>query len=573
MNKARTDSKSNTVAWQDLRWRKIQVAVFKLQRQIFRASQLGDVRKVRKLQKLLLRSYYAKLLAVRKVTQDNQGKKTAGVDGVKSLTPKQRLKLAQNLKVNGEGKPTRRVWIPKPGIKEKRPLGIPTMRDRALQTLVTMVLEPEWEAVFEPNSYGFRPGRSAQDARTAIYIAINQKPKFVLDADLAKCFDRINHEVLLEKVNTFPTLKRQIQAWLKAGVIDGENLFPSPEGTPQGGTISPLLANIALHGMEETLNDVAKTWKGRKKDNLQSLTLVRYADDFVILHPDLNRVLECKAAIEEFLKPLGLELKLSKTRIVHTLDAHDGQKPGFDFLGFNIRQYYVGKYSTGKNGHGKKLGFKTLIKPSQEACQKHQLQIKEVMHTYQALSQKALISRLNPIIRGWCKYYSPVVAKEEFSNQDNLLYLKLRRWTQRRHPQKSATWVNNKYFHILGKRKWVFQDGNYSLLDHSDTPIVRHVKVQGTRSPYDGDWVYWTIRRGNYTGTPTRVSKLMKKQKGKCTLCGLHFQVDDLIEIDHIVPRSLGGKDTYENLQALHRHCHDKKTQTDGSLTGTRDKS
>jgi RNA-directed DNA polymerase len=197
------------------------------------------------------------MLAVRRVTQDNHGKKTAGVDGIKSLSPAQRLVLVKQIELNAKSKPTRRVWIPKPGTSEERPLGIPTMNDRALQALIKLVLEPEWEAKFEANSYGFRPGRSCHDAIEAIFNTIRSKSKFVLDADISKCFDKINHQTLLSKLNTFPTLRRQIRAWLKAGVMDGKKLFPTEEGTPQGGVISPLLANIALHGLEEMIKGLA----------------------------------------------------------------------------------------------------------------------------------------------------------------------------------------------------------------------------------------------------------------------------------------------------------------------------
>jgi RNA-directed DNA polymerase len=234
-----------------------------------------------------MKSWSARALSVRRVTQDNTGKKTAGVDGVKSLSPAARLKLVNNLKLGSKVSPTRRVWIPKPGTQEKRPLGIPTMKDRALQALVKLALEPEWEARFEPNSYGFRPGRSCQDAVEAIFLAIRAKPKYVLDADIAKCFDRIDHDALLNKLNTFPTIRRQIRAWLQAGVMEGKQLFPTSEGTPQGGVISPLLANIALHGMENRIKQYADTLPTRsgrgKRDNRSSLSLIRYADDFVIL--------------------------------------------------------------------------------------------------------------------------------------------------------------------------------------------------------------------------------------------------------------------------------------------------
>jgi len=239
--------------WKHIPWHKLERMVFKLQKRIYQASERGDVRTVRQLQKLLMSSWSAKCLAVRRVTQDNQGKKTAGVDGIKSLTPKERLALTYCLNLQRKASPTRRIWIPKPGKTEKRPLGIPTLHDRAAQALVKFALEPEWEARFEPNSYGFRPGRSCHDAIAAIYSAINKSQKWVLDADIEKCFDRIDHDALLKKVATFPKLRRAIKGWLKTGYMDGKELFATDTGTPQGGVLSPLLANIALHGMENLL--------------------------------------------------------------------------------------------------------------------------------------------------------------------------------------------------------------------------------------------------------------------------------------------------------------------------------
>jgi RNA-directed DNA polymerase len=354
--------------WSEIPWKQVEKRVYKLQKRIYQASSRGDVKTVRGLQRLLMKSWSAKTLAVRRVSQDNQGKNTAGVDGVKSLTPKQRINLVTNLKIGVKAKPTRRVWIPKPVREERRPLGIPTIEQRALQALVKLGLEPEWEARFEPNSYGFRPGRSCQDAIKAISQAITQKAKYVLDADISKCFDRIHHEQLLLKLNTFPTLRRQIRAWLKAGVMDGQELFPTDEGCPQGGVISPLLANIALHGMEERIKTLAETFSMKyhsrnkqisKRDKRSSVSLIRYADDFVIIHEDVNAVQKCKEVILEFLRDMGLELKPSKTRLVHTLQDFDGEKPGFDFLGFNIRQYKAGKHSSGRNGHKEILGYKT----------------------------------------------------------------------------------------------------------------------------------------------------------------------------------------------------------------------
>jgi RNA-directed DNA polymerase len=225
--------------WNELPWKQFERQVFKLQSRIYRASQRGDVKTVHRLQKLVMKSWAARCLAVRRVSQDNQGKKTAGVDGVKLITPPQRFSLAQSLRPSGKARPLRRVWIPKPGSREQRPLGIPTLSDRARQGLVKIALEPEWEAKFEPNSYGFRPGRSAHDAIEAIFGGIRLKAKYVLDADIAKCFDRIDHQALLNKLSTYPGLRRVIRGWLRAGVMDGQRLFPTDEGTPQGGVSTP----------------------------------------------------------------------------------------------------------------------------------------------------------------------------------------------------------------------------------------------------------------------------------------------------------------------------------------------
>lgn len=557
------------VEWNLIPWRKLERHVFKLQKRIFQASQRGDTKVVRSLQKTLMRSWSAKALAVRKVTQDNQGKKTAGVDGIKSLTPKSRIALIANLKLTNKVKATRRVWIPKPGTGEKRPLGIPTMQDRATQALVKLALEPEWEAVFEPNSYGFRPGRSAQDAIEAIFNSIKSKPKWVLDADISKCFDKINHSELLAKINTFPTLNRLIKAWLKAGVFDGGECSKTDSGTPQGGVISPLLANIALHGMEQAINNIAKSLPGDKTVNQKALSFIRYADDFVIIHPELNVIQRCQTEISAWLEEMGLELKPSKTRIGHTLQKPNANsQEGFDFLGFNIRQYKAGKTKSGKTPQRKLLGFKTLIKPSLKAIKRHYSKICQIINTYKSVSQEALINHLNPVIKGWSNYYSMVVSKEIFSDIDSLVFQKLQAWGKRRHPGKSGHWISNKYWKTIADDNWVFastKEGKVilTLLKHAKTKIVRHVKVKGNSSPFDANLVYWSKRKGVNPLLPIRVTTLLKAQKGKCTHCGLYFQEESVMEVDHIIPKSKGGKDVYKNLQLLHRHCHDEKTITD----------
>ncbi|MCG5058549.1 MAG: group II intron reverse transcriptase/maturase [Limnoraphis sp. WC205] len=562
----KTSITKTTTAWNSINWAKVQRVVFKLQKRIYQASLSGQNAKARKLQKLLVKSYYAKLLAIRKVTQDNQGKKTAGVDGIKSITPKQRLELAQNLSKYQKAKPLRRKWIPKPKV-EKRPLGIPTMQDRVRQALVKSALEPQWEARFENESYGFRPGRSAHDAMSRIFQSINKGEYYILDADISKCFDQINHEHLLSKIDCPSTIKAQIRQWLKAGVMDNGIFEATEAGTPQGGVISPLLANIALDGM---IRFVEKCFPKGTNNNKNYAKIIRYADDFVVISPQLEVIQQCQIVIEEWLKPIGLELKPAKTRICHTLREIEVNgvkvKPGFDFLGWNFRQHSVGKHHSGKTGgkNSKLIGFKTIIKPSKKAIKAHADKMKGVIKTHKTSSQYALIKRLNLVIRGWCNYHSKAVSKETFSSLDYITWQRLRAWTVSRCGK--ASYKNlRKYFRRNGNRAWNFEtkDG-YKLLTHAETPITRHVTIRPEASPYDGNWTYWSTRKGTAFDVPKRVATLLKKQKGKCNFCGQYFTPEDIAEIDHIIPTSLGGKDEYKNLQLLHRHCHDSKTETDG---------
>lgn len=536
--------------WQQIDWKTVEKAVMKLQKHIYQASTAGNVALVRKLQKRLTRSWFAKLLAVRRVTQENLGRKTAGVDGVKSLKPTQRMKLANNLDLTRKAKPIRRVYIPKPGKTEKRPLGIPTMHDRASQCLVKMAMEPEWEAKFHAESYGFRPGRSTHDAIEAIFQSLSRTTgdRWFIEADIEKCFDRINHEYLLNKLATYPGLRRIVKGWLKAGCLDGKALFPTEEGTPQGGVISPLLANIALHGIEESFSRRVSPRSLRV-----TYKMIRYADDFVLVFGVDNTPENTKSpngqagypawidSLNEFLKPIGLKIKESKTKVVKA-------REGFDFLGFNIRKYQ------------EKGRLKTIIKPSKEAVTRHTKRLKGAIDKLRHAPQEKVIATLNPIIRGWSNYYKTVCSKETFSKCDYDLFQMLWGWAYTRCHGTGKKDIKRKYW---GQDKgWKFDSGKYPLLRHEETKITRHTKVKGVKTPYDGDYVYWGQRLSNYANLKTRVQTLLKKQGGKCNECGLKFRHDDTMEVDHKVPRNQGGKDTYENLQLLHRHCHDKKNST-----------
>jgi RNA-directed DNA polymerase len=538
------DVKRHTEGWQTLPWNDIQGNVYRLQRRIYQAALRGDWQGMHNLQRLLLCSWSARCLAVRKVTQDNRGKRTAGVDGVASLTAEERIELVDELrKLSQKADPVRRIYIPKSN-GEQRPLGIPTMRNRALQALVKLALEPEWEAQFEPNSYGFRPGRSAHDAIEAIYNFIRLKPKFVLDADIEKCFDRINHEKLLEKLRTIPILEKLIRGWLKAGIIDqDEKIFPET-GTPQGSIVSPLLANIALHGLETHLNNCLP--KTRRPG------IIRYADDFVILYHNLEMLKMLKRETESWLAEIGLRLKPAKTRITHTLNPYEDHI-GFDFLGFEVRQYHVGKYHT--RTYRGKTGFKTLIKPGKKAQKHHLRQIRQIIRQHRGSNQAALIASLNPVIRGWSAYFSTVVSKKILDRMDKEIIRMILQWAKWRHRNKSSQWRYHKYWRKEDTRM-VFSDGKNKLIFHRDRQIQRHTKIIATKSPFDGDWIYWATRIGKDPNKPLRVTKLLKIQQGRCNNCALPFMVEDIMEVHHIDGNRYDNR--YINLELLHGHCHDQ---------------
>jgi RNA-directed DNA polymerase len=433
---------------------------------------------------------------------------------------------------------------------KKRPLGIPVIRDRAIQAIVKNALEPSWEAKFEGTSYGFRPGRTCQDAIMRIYNTVKEKHKvWVLDADISGCFDNINHEHLLKTIGSFPA-KELIHQWLKAGYIEYGRLHETLTGTPQGGVISPLLANSSLHGMEAALNSQYDKREWASRTNQYAVT--RYAADFVVLCKTEQDAIKAQETIASWLQVRGLQLSTDKTRIVHLKD-------GFDFLGFNIRIYPSQKT---------KSGWKTLIRPSRKSVLKIQKRLREDMLYYTGQNVTAVIGPLNPIIRGWANYFHTQVATQTFAHLDHFMFKRAVRFVKRLHPNKPRHWVETKYFgkrNLYRKDNWVFGDIDQPetyLYKFAWTKIQRHEMVIGTYSPDNPALMpYWEQREMNkIKSLLAKPRQLAHRQKGKCPLCGESLFIDEHIEEHHIIRKDEGGGNTPDNLVLLHLYCHQQVT-------------
>lgn len=504
--------------WDAIQWWIHEDNVGRLRRRIFKATREQDWAKVRSLQKMMLRSWSNTLVSVRQVTQRNAGRRTAGVDGEVALSAADRARAAVRVhqsRASWDPMPVRRVYVPKANGKQ-RPLGIPVIMDRCHQARVRNALEPEWEARFEPRSYGFRPGRGCADAIGALFTTLKggNKRVWIVDADLTAAFDKIDHDRLLAGLGSFPA-REMIAGWLKAGVVENGVLTPTREGTPQGGVISPLLMNVALHGLEEAAG-VRYRPSGLVKPGCP--VVVRYADDLVVCCHTREQAQQAKAKLAEWLAPRGLVFNEDKTKIAHLTE-------GFDFLGFAIRRH--------RNG-------KLLIKPSGKAVKRIRERLATEMRDLRGSNAKMVVIRLTPIIRGWAAYYRGAVSSQIFSALDDHVWKLTYKWAKHTHPHKPKKWIVRRYFGRFNKLRadrWVF--GNRAdtdergtiphLVKFSWTEIVRHQTVPGAASPDDPDLAdYWATRRRRVKPPLDSYNlRLLTSQRGRCPLCGNHLLAAD----------------------------------------------
>lgn len=556
--------------WSAIEWRSHEENVERLRKRIFKATRGQNWTKVRSLQKMMLRSWSNTLISVRQVTQHNAGRRTSGVDGEVVLSASGRAETAMRVhrsRLDWDPKPVWRVHIPKANGK-KRPLGIPVIMDRCHQARIKNALEPEWEARFEPRSYGFRPGRGCVDAIAVIFTALaptKARKVWVLDADLSAAFDRINHSALLEKLGSFPG-RKMIHAWLKSGIIEKGRFAPTEEGTPQGGVISPLLLNVALHGLEEAAGVRYRTYpsKGWQSDS-RSPMVVRYADDLVVCCLSQEQAEQVKAQLAAWLKPRGLSFNEDKTHIVHLNE-------GFDFLGFNVRRH---------------RSRKLIIRPSSEAVRRIRKRLTDEVRSLRGSNAMAVIARLNPIIRGWAAYYRGVVSSRIFSSLDNHVWKLMYKWARHSHPKKPKKWIARRYFGRFNKfrnDRWVFGARDHisgrgdviHLAKFSWTKIVRHRLVAGGASPDDPDLAeYWAERRKKVKPALDGYNlRLLANQNGRCPVCRSPLlSVDQppkspyewerwwlgivrrAIRVDHLVHEGQSGGSDNHRTRLVHTSC------------------
>ena len=481
-----TGASPSCLAWDSINWETVKAQVFRLQVRIAKAVREGRQGKAKALQWLLTHSFYAKSLAVKRVAQ-NRGGKTPGVDKVVWRTPRQKVKAVQSLQRRGyQTQPLRRIYIPKKDGRQ-RPLGIPTMKCRAMQALYLLALEPVAEVRANKNSYGFRPKRSTADAIEQCFKMLARKvsSKWVLEADIKSCFDNISHAWLRKFI---PMDKEMLGKWLSAGYIDEGVFHQTEEGTPQGGIISPTLLNLTLSGLEEAITNATSKYKAK-------INCIIYADDFIITGAS-KEVLEqkVKPIVESFLRERGLILSQEKTHVTHIDD-------GFDFLGTNIRKYKG----------------KLIMKPSKKSNQSFLNNIRDLIKSNPTDKTENLIRLLNPKIRGWANFHRHICAKSTFSYVDKQIFQALWCWAKRRHPRKSRAWLKKKYFRQYKLKDWIFfakttdgddVAGHIELSNAAATPIKRHIKVRGEAIPFDPVYrEYFAKRESN----ASKIWKLFKE--------------------------------------------------------------